>query len=142
MLARPVIHGARCARRLPLGWVVGFWALSAPSFLPPSFRHSPGSSIPPVPAVLVAGTDHGHPGLIDDRWGLDALTKFAGGITAASVLVTMGVAWSVLHRWVVWRPLDRRLSILLTPGAEPFQSSNAVNSSAGLDRLAAGLGYD
>lgn len=29
-------------------------------------------------------------GLIDDKWGLDALTKFAGQVTAASVLVTMG----------------------------------------------------
>ena len=42
-------------------------------------------------------SDHAHR-LIDDRWGLDALTKFAGQITAASVLVTsMGVAWSVLY---------------------------------------------
>ena len=28
-------------------------------------------------------------GLIDDRWGLDALTKFAGQVTAASVMVTI-----------------------------------------------------
>lgn len=50
-----------------------------------------------MPAVLVAGAVIMGIGLIDDRWGLDALTKFAGQITAASVLVTMGVAWSVLY---------------------------------------------
>ena len=47
-----------------------------------------------MPAVVVAGGLIMAIGLIDDRWGLDALTKFAGQITAASVLVTMGVAWS------------------------------------------------
>ena len=50
-----------------------------------------------MPAVVVAGGLIMAVGLIDDRWGLDALTKFAGQITAASVLVTMGVAWSVLY---------------------------------------------
>ena len=50
-----------------------------------------------MPAVVVAGGLIMAIGLIDDRWGLDALTKFAGQITAASVLVTMGVAWSVLY---------------------------------------------
>ena len=50
-----------------------------------------------MPAVVVAGGLIMLVGLIDDRWGLDALTKFAGQITAASVLVTMGVAWSVLY---------------------------------------------
>ncbi|WP_369827656.1 hypothetical protein [Mycobacterium sp. E2989] len=56
-------------------------------------------------------------GLIDDRWGLDALTKFAGQITAASVLVTMGVAWSVLYipiGGVGTIVLDQASSILLT----------------------------
>lgn len=43
-----------------------------------------------MPAVVVAGGLIMVVGLIDDRWGLDALTKFAGQITAASVLVTMG----------------------------------------------------
>ena len=43
-----------------------------------------------MPAVIVAGGLIMAIGLIDDRWGLDALTKFAGQITAASVPVTMG----------------------------------------------------
>ncbi len=29
-------------------------------------------------------------GVIDDRWGLDALTKFVGQVTAAGILVVMG----------------------------------------------------
>ena len=54
-----------------------------------------------LPAVVVAGGLIMAIGLIDDKWGLDALTKFAGQITAASVLVTMGVAWSGWPRvWV------------------------------------------
>ena len=70
-----------------------------------------------VPAVLIAGTLIVIVGLIDDRWGLDALTKFAGQITAASVLVTMGVAWSVLYipiGGVGTIVLDQASSILLT----------------------------
>src|SRR5258707_13142966 len=50
-----------------------------------------------MPAVVVAGGLIMAIGLIDDRWGLDALTKLAGQITAASWLVTMGVAWSGLY---------------------------------------------
>src|SRR6201990_3209253 len=50
-----------------------------------------------MPAVVVAGGLIMAVGLIDDRWGLDALTKFAGQITAASVLVTMGAAWRARH---------------------------------------------
>ena len=81
-------------------------------------------------------------GLIDDRWGLDALTKFAGQITAASVLVTMGVAWSVLYipiGGVGTIVLDQVSSILLTL-ALTVSIVNAMNFVDGLDGLAAGLG--
>ncbi len=36
-------------------------------------------------------------GIVDDRWGLDALTKFVGQVTAAGVLVIMGVSWIVIY---------------------------------------------
>ena len=36
-------------------------------------------------------------GIIDDRWGLDALTKFVGQVTAAGVLVVMGVSWIIIY---------------------------------------------
>jgi UDP-GlcNAc:undecaprenyl-phosphate GlcNAc-1-phosphate transferase len=81
-------------------------------------------------------------GLIDDRWGLDALTKFAGQITAASVLVTMGVAWSVLYiplGGVGTIVLDQASSMLLTL-ALTVSIVNAMNFVDGLDGLAAGLG--
>ncbi|MGB8506007.1 glycosyltransferase family 4 protein [Mycobacterium sp.] len=95
-----------------------------------------------MPAVLVAGGIIMGIGLIDDRWGLDALTKFAGQITAASVLVTMGVAWSVLYipiGGVGTIVLDQVSSILLTL-ALTVGIVNAMNFVDGLDGLAAGLG--
>ena len=95
-----------------------------------------------MPAVVVAGGLIMAIGLIDDRWGLDALTKFAGQITAASVLVTMGVAWSVLYipiGGVGTIVLDQVSSILLTL-ALTVAIVNAMNFIDGLDGLAAGLG--
>ena len=95
-----------------------------------------------MPAVVVAGGLIMAIGLIDDRWGLDALTKFAGQITAASVLVTMGVAWSVLYipfGRVGTIVLDQTSSILLTL-ALTVSIVNAMNFVDGLDGLAAGLG--
>jgi len=93
-----------------------------------------------MPAVVVAGGLIMVIGLIDDRWGLDALTKFAGQITAASVLVTMGVAWSVLYiPGVGTIVLDQVSSILLTL-ALTVAIVNAMNFVDGLDGLAAGLG--
>jgi UDP-GlcNAc:undecaprenyl-phosphate/decaprenyl-phosphate GlcNAc-1-phosphate transferase len=95
-----------------------------------------------MPAVVVAGAVIMGIGLIDDRWGLDALTKFAGQITAASVLVTMGVAWSVLYiplGGVGTIVLDQVSSILLTL-ALTVSIVNAMNFVDGLDGLAAGLG--
>jgi len=94
-----------------------------------------------MPAVVVAGGVIMGIGLIDDRWGLDALTKFAGQITAASVLVTMGVAWSVLYipfGGVGTIVLDQVSSILLTL-ALTVSIVNAMNFVDGLDGLAAGL---
>jgi UDP-GlcNAc:undecaprenyl-phosphate/decaprenyl-phosphate GlcNAc-1-phosphate transferase len=95
-----------------------------------------------MPAVVVAGGLIMAIGLIDDRWGLDALTKFAGQITAASVLVTMGVAWSVLYipiGGVGTIVLDQASSILLTL-ALTVSVVNAMNFVDGLDGLAAGIG--
>jgi UDP-GlcNAc:undecaprenyl-phosphate GlcNAc-1-phosphate transferase len=92
-----------------------------------------------MPAVVVAGGLIMAIGLIDDRWGLDALTKFAGQITAASVLVTMGVAWSVLYiPGVGTIVLDQVSSILLTL-ALTVAIVNAMNFVDGLDGLAAGV---
>ena len=48
-------------------------------------------------AALVAASIIVLVGIIDDRWGLDALTKFVGQVTAAGVLVVMGVSWIVIY---------------------------------------------
>lgn len=77
-------------------------------------------------------------GVIDDRYGLDALTKLAGQIVAAGVMVLMGVQLSVLPLpngdQVV---LDTQLSVPLTV-LLAVVLINAVNFVDGLDGLAAG----
>ncbi|ORX04523.1 glycosyltransferase family 4 protein [Mycolicibacillus trivialis] len=120
-----------------LGVITAVFLASQLPALTRGFVYSSG-----MPAVVVAGGVIMGIGLIDDRWGLDALTKFAGQITAASVLVTMGVAWSVLYipfGGVGTIVLDQVSSILLTL-ALTVSIVNAMNFVDGLDGLAAGLG--
>lgn len=97
---------------------------------------------PDMMAVITAGLVIVLVGVIDDRWGLDALTKFVGQLTAAGVLVIMGVSWNVFNV-----PLGN----IGTLSLDPLQAGlltvvitvatiNAVNFIDGLDGLAAGLG--
>jgi len=102
-----------------------------------------------VVGVMAAATLLVGVGALDDKYDLDALTKFAGQITAAGVLVIFGVALYVF--WVPWGgggtgPISGSLLIL-----GPDQSAlltvlltvalvNAMNFVDGLDGLAAGLG--
>jgi UDP-GlcNAc:undecaprenyl-phosphate/decaprenyl-phosphate GlcNAc-1-phosphate transferase len=95
-------------------------------------------------AVLLVGV-----GALDDKYDLDALTKFAGQTTAAGVLVIFGVQLSVF--WIPWGgggsgPVSGSFLIL-----GPDQSAiltvlltvalvNAMNFVDGLDGLAAGIG--
>jgi len=86
-------------------------------------------------------------GALDDRYDLDALTKFAGQTTAAGVLIIFGVQWSSF-----WIPFGggggasgsvlslgygqgMLLTVLLT-----VVLVNAMNFVDGLDGLAAGIG--
>jgi UDP-GlcNAc:undecaprenyl-phosphate GlcNAc-1-phosphate transferase len=94
-------------------------------------------------AVVVAALVIVVVGIIDDRWGLDALTKFVGQLTAAGVLVLMGVSWTVIPvpfggiDTVVLDPLQSGLvTIALT-----VATINAINFVDGLDGLAAGLAF-
>jgi UDP-GlcNAc:undecaprenyl-phosphate/decaprenyl-phosphate GlcNAc-1-phosphate transferase len=78
-------------------------------------------------------------GAIDDKWGLDALTKLAGQVLAAGVMVLQGLQ-------LLWLPIPRSGPLLL-----PTQTGviltvlivvvtiNAVNFVDGLDGLAAGV---
>jgi UDP-GlcNAc:undecaprenyl-phosphate GlcNAc-1-phosphate transferase len=94
-------------------------------------------------AVLLAGV-----GALDDRYELDALTKFAGQTTAAGILVIFGVQWTVFY--VPWGGggtgisgslliLGQEQGVLLTV-LVTVALVNAVNFVDGLDGLAAGIG--
>ena len=76
-------------------------------------------------------------GVVDDRWGLDAPTKFAGQILAGGVLAYGGIS-------VAWLPiggvfvLDPVTSVLVTV-VIVVVTVNAINFVDGLDGLAAGI---
>jgi UDP-GlcNAc:undecaprenyl-phosphate/decaprenyl-phosphate GlcNAc-1-phosphate transferase len=94
-------------------------------------------------AILLAAV-----GALDDRYDLDALTKFAGQTTAAGILVIFGVQWTVFFvPWggdasdesgsllVLGQEQGVLLTVLLTVALV-----NAMNFVDGLDGLAAGVG--
>ncbi|WP_304944904.1 glycosyltransferase family 4 protein [Skermania sp. ID1734] len=95
-----------------------------------------------VPAALVSGVIIVLVGIVDDRWGLDALTKFVGQVTSAGVLVVMGVSW-----YVIYLPIGNADTVVLdqlqaglVTVAVTVVMINAMNFVDGLDGLAAGLG--
>ncbi|MEV0948294.1 MraY family glycosyltransferase [Rhodococcus sp. NPDC049939] len=94
-----------------------------------------------IPAALVSGLVIVLVGVVDDRWGLDALTKFVGQVTAAGILVVMGVSWFIIYMPFgdVTVILDQLQAGLVTV-AVAVVMINAMNFVDGLDGLAAGLG--
>ena len=76
-------------------------------------------------------------GVLDDRFDLDAVTKLAGQVLAAGVMVLQGIQ-------LLWLPingayvLDSSLGVLLTV-LVVVVTINAVNMVDGLDGLAAGI---
>ncbi len=79
-------------------------------------------------------------GIIDDKWELDALTKLAGQMLAAGVMIVQGIQ-------VLWVPvggdtgiyvLPYEVGVLLTV-LVVLVTVNAVNFIDGLDGLAAGI---
>ncbi|MGH3900412.1 MAG: glycosyltransferase family 4 protein [Pseudonocardiaceae bacterium] len=102
-----------------------------------------------VMGVLVAGGIIMLIGALDDRFELDSLTKFAGQVTAAGVLVLFGVQWFIFP-WVPWNGdadsvgsvglvLGQDQAVLVTV-ALAVVLMNAMNFIDGLDGLAAGIG--
>jgi UDP-GlcNAc:undecaprenyl-phosphate GlcNAc-1-phosphate transferase len=98
-------------------------------------------------AVLVAGALIVAVGILDDRFELDSLTKFAGQVTAAGVLVLYGLQWFVL--WVPWNGGGNAIGSVLLLGQDQsvlltvlltVLLANAINFIDGLDGLAAGVG--
>jgi UDP-GlcNAc:undecaprenyl-phosphate GlcNAc-1-phosphate transferase len=100
-----------------------------------------------VMGVLAAGGLIMLIGALDDRFELDSLTKFAGQVTAAGVLVLFGVQWFVF--WVPWNGSAGSVGSVLILGQDQavlvtvalaVVLMNAMNFVDGLDGLAAGIG--
>lgn len=98
--------------------------------------------VPDMQAVLVGATIIVIVGIIDDRWGLNAVTKLFGQILAASVMVVMGLSWAQIYI-----PFANINTLVLDPWQSGFLTVfvvvaviNAMNFVDGLDGLAAGLG--
>jgi UDP-GlcNAc:undecaprenyl-phosphate/decaprenyl-phosphate GlcNAc-1-phosphate transferase len=92
-------------------------------------------------SVLVAGGLICLLGVLDDRWGLDALTKLTGQIAAAGVMVLFGVQLLYLFlpvadigTLILGPSVGVPATILLT-----VLTVNALNFIDGLDGLAAGV---
>jgi UDP-GlcNAc:undecaprenyl-phosphate GlcNAc-1-phosphate transferase len=90
-------------------------------------------------ALLLAGGLIVLIGIADDRWGVDALTKLAGQVAAAGLLIMNGVQ-------MVWIPLPSGSTLSLPPSySVPLTvlivaaTINAVNFVDGLDGLAGGV---
>ncbi|WP_158843408.1 glycosyltransferase family 4 protein [Saccharothrix deserti] len=98
-------------------------------------------------AVIVGGGVIVLVGVLDDRFELDSLTKLAGQVTAAGILVLFGLQW--LYFWVPWGDGDGSTGSLLSLDQNQgailsvllaVTMVNAMNFVDGLDGLAAGIG--
>lgn len=100
-------------------------------------------------AVVLAGGLIVLVGALDDRFDLDAVTKLAGQVTAAGVLVLFGVQWFLFY--VPWAGDGTRTgmgSVLVLGQDQAVLITvlmtvvlvNAMNFVDGLDGLAAGIG--
>jgi UDP-GlcNAc:undecaprenyl-phosphate GlcNAc-1-phosphate transferase len=128
-----------------LGGVLGGVAMA---YQLPALRLAFDTSSAEVVGAVLAGVLLVGVGVLDDRYDLDALTKFAGQTTAAGVLIIFGVQWSTF-----WIPFGgggdgisgsvlslgygqgMLLTVLFT-----VVLVNAMNFVDGLDGLAAGIG--
>ena len=92
-----------------------------------------------VQAVVLAGGLIVLLGAVDDRWGIDALTKLAGQVVASGVMVLQGLQLLTVTvpgaGSIALGPEGVILTIVLT-----LLTVNAINFIDGLDGLAAGVG--
>jgi UDP-GlcNAc:undecaprenyl-phosphate GlcNAc-1-phosphate transferase len=111
----------------------------------PVLRRAFEYSLDPV-AILLGGGLIMVIGMLDDRYELDSLTKFAGQTTCAGILVLLGLQWIIL--WVPWGGdgaggslliLDQNQGAILTV-LLVVTMVNAMNFVDGLDGLASGVG--
>src|ERR1700758_2333734 len=118
------------------GLVAGLLLASRLSFVQDPFRTA-GSRSEAV--LLLAGGLVVLIGFADDRWGLSAISKLAGQVAAAGILVWSGQAlpWLPLPNGKVFS-LEPDLSVTLTI-LLVVVTMNAINFIDGLDGLAAGI---
>jgi UDP-GlcNAc:undecaprenyl-phosphate GlcNAc-1-phosphate transferase len=91
-----------------------------------------------VQAITVAGGVIVLLGFVDDKWGIDALTKLAGQVVAAGIMVLLGLQLLTLNLPginLALGPEGVPLTVLLA-----LMTVNAINFVDGLDGLAAGVG--
>ena len=92
-----------------------------------------------VQAVVIAGGIIVLLGAVDDRWGIDALTKLAGQVLASGVMVLQGLQLFTLTvpgaGSIALGPEGVILTVALT-----LLTVNSINFVDGLDGLAAGVG--
>src|ERR1700756_5826986 len=118
------------------GLVAGLLLASRLSFVQDPFRSAGSRS---QAGLLLAGGLVVVIGFADDRWGLSAISKLAGQVAAAGILVWSGQA-------LPWLPmpsggefsLEPDLSVTLTV-LLVVVTMNAINFIDGLDGLAAGI---
>ncbi|MGN2641345.1 glycosyltransferase family 4 protein [Nocardia takedensis] len=136
------VHVKPIPRMGGVGIYLGFAAAVLFAHQLPALRRGFDYGPPNIPiTVLVAATLIVLVGIVDDRWGLDALTKFAGQVTAAGVMAAMGLSW-----YSIYNPFSNTTVFLdalqggLVTVAVTVTLVNAMNFVDGLDGLAAGLG--
>src|SRR5277367_1007630 len=118
------------------GLVAGLLIASRLSFVQDPFQTA-GSKT--AAGLLLAGALVVVIGFIDDRWGLSAISKLAGQVAAAGILVWSGQAlpWLPMPSGGVFS-LEPDLSVTLTI-LLVVVTINAINFIDGLDGLAAGI---
>lgn len=132
------VHRAPVARLGGLAMLGGLLAaMLVASFLPRMSLVFEGSS--DARALLTAAAVICLVGAADDKWELSALTKLAGQLFAAGLLVVQGVQ-------LIWIPLPTGGTFSLDPAQGALltillvvATANAVNFIDGLDGLAAGV---
>jgi UDP-GlcNAc:undecaprenyl-phosphate GlcNAc-1-phosphate transferase len=142
------VHVTPTPRWGGLAMLGGVLAGVAMAYQLPALRLAFDTSSAEVLGAVLAGVLLVGVGVLDDRYDLDALTKFAGQTTAAGVLIIFGVQWSTF-----WIPFggggdDISGSVLSLGYGQGMLLTvlftvvlvNAMNFVDGLDGLAAGIG--
>jgi UDP-GlcNAc:undecaprenyl-phosphate GlcNAc-1-phosphate transferase len=144
-IARPRdrdVHAVAIPRMGGIGLFVGFCLSLFIAAQLPHLRNAFDNG-PEMPWIIVAGAVICAVGALDDRFELDSLTKLAGQVLAAGIMVTLGGVQvpQVYLPWggngttvILGQDLGIPITILLT-----VLTINAVNFIDGLDGLAAGV---